>query len=203
MTSEQADLRVSMEIQDYWHETITKEEAVRRLNSRELDAATRAEIESEIPQQTEHYVTFNHGAFREYIEFPDGTSMMLLLLPAFASEDGAKYKLATPVFTSNADPSGSSRSQIGFEIHEYEDRDGALYEDGQLVPPLQFHRGPRKIDLDVTFIVSQTSHAQGITRGACCRACEWVHSIFRIHSVDRICCAGGCQGLPHFDAVFA
>ena len=74
----QREMVVAITLRDYWHETITRDEALRRIESREIEPKRRAEIIKEIPKRTEHFLTFDNGALREYAFSGEGTAALLL-----------------------------------------------------------------------------------------------------------------------------
>jgi hypothetical protein len=82
---------------NYWYETISRKEALRRLKNRKLHPPIRAEIESKIPEQTRHFLTFKNGAFREYADFGKRGAKLLLILPM--EKKGDVYVVEEPIHT--------------------------------------------------------------------------------------------------------
>jgi hypothetical protein len=196
-------LIVPITLRDYWYETISREEALRRLASRNLDPKTRTETEIRIPPQTQHFLTFHGGAFREYADFGDGAASVLLILPIIENYNGTKFKLVAPVCRSERQADGRIVQFSGIEFHQYEGINGTLFENGIPIKEFQFSQGPTGLHVDVSFVVSMKMRGTddpgavpNLLGGlSCCLNCEWLHSVLGIHNLDPICCLGTCGPL--------
>lgn len=183
-----ASLIVPIKLQNYWHETITKQEGVRRLKARNLDSQTFERLRKEIPPKTEHYLTFHGGAFREFVDFGDRVAQLVLLLPV--EHKDKTFVVSLPVDRERF-PDGRVRDIRGMGFSEFTAKDGRLLENGTARDSFGFSKGPMEITLDVSFVAPRlTKHPKS---GRCCRACEWVHSKLDIHGADRFCCLGLCD----------
>ena len=188
------EMVVPITLSDYWHETISRKEALRRLEGRDIEPKTRAKIIKDIPEQTEHFLTFDDGAFREYAFSGQGTAALLLLLPVH--RQGNSFLVFVPIHHSDRFPSGADRHFTGIDAHIFKGASGKLFENGVHRPTFRYSTKPVTLPLDVSFAVPiQKRHK---TNFSCCGACEWVHSALDIHCADPICCLGTCgPGHPH------
>lgn len=173
-------LTVPVKLNDYWFEEITREEALRRLDSRNLSPEERAQIEPDIPERSRHYLTFEGPQFREYLDWGDGVSNLLLILPM--KREGNTCSVEG--FIDNETFIGLARTVFTMDIQKNQ-----LFEDGGLVP---FTHSTEEVEitLDVSFVIPGPEPEP--ERNRCCRACEWVHSRLNIHWADPICCLFCC-----------
>ncbi len=171
-----ADLIVPITLKEYWYEDITKEEALRRLDGRNLDPKTRAEIEKNIPERSRHYLTFEAPFFREYLDWGDGVASLILLLPMKVGVNS----FVVQGFVDKPGMSGVGRSEFSFDMQR------KLSEDGKAVP-FDYSSEPTQLNLDVAFVIPAPEPER-----CSCRACEWVHSVLNIHWADPLCCLGCC-----------
>jgi hypothetical protein len=184
-----APLVVSIPLQNYWQETITRDEALKRLEGRNLDPERRAAIAKEIPDETKHYLTFVESGFREYVDRGDGIAKLLLLLPL--EKKGDKWVVIVPIHNSERHEDGRIRLISGIELHEFEVVGGKLVENGKARETFRYSAGPINLPVDAEFIIAD--HPGG---NWCCDACEWVHSALDIHCADWFCCIGTCPTRP-------
>ena len=182
---------VPITLTDYWYETISQEEALRRLaGRRHLDPQTRSRIEQQIPQQTQHFLTFLGNAFREYVDFGQGVAHLLLMLPMEKKDN--KCVVVVPIHREQG-PDGRIRPLFGLDLEEYEFRDSKLIENGLPRETFQHATKPIQLQLDITFVeASGNIPLAGGPDNWCCDSCEWVHSALDIHCADWLCCLGGC-----------
>ena len=191
MTLTQQEMTVPVLLRDYWHESISREEAIGRLRGRpglEQDAQRR--LEERIPPETDHYLTFHGDAFREYVKFSDHEVGHLLLILPLRHEDD-RWVVPVPIYHSERRGDGRTRPLVGIEEHEFW-RDGeGLVGEGLRKDTFRFETGPTRLMLDVSFAtpVKEDRHPHD----GCCGACEWVHSALDIHCADWICCLGFCD----------
>src|SRR5262245_52410134 len=142
-------LVVSITLRDYWHETITRREGLRRLAGRKLDSKLAARIARDIPPRTEHYITLHGAAFREYASFGGETASVLLIIPTRTSADQRKVGMMIPVDRLDRRPGRRIDEFIGVEYHTYANVKGALYEDGEPRPTFSFKKGPLSLQVNV------------------------------------------------------
>jgi hypothetical protein len=185
---------IHIALRNYWHETISRDEAFRRLEGRDLPPERRSAVENTIPDgETRHFLTFYGGAFREYVAFPDEPAKLLLILPIRQKEEN-KFEVPVPV-TSERTSDGRIRNIVGIDFEEYQFTDGTLVENGTPRETFEFVEGPTELVVDVSFVspagpeLEREKHPGG---GGCCGACEWVHSALDIHCADWLCCLGTC-----------
>ena len=183
---------VPVVLPEYWHETISRKEALRRLEGRDIERKTRAKIVKDIPDQTEHFLTFDDGAFREYAYSGRGTAALLLLLPLHTQ--GNSFMVFVPIHHSDHFPSGADRHFIGIDTHIFKRFGGKLFENGVHRPTFRYSTKAVTLPLDVSFAAPM--RRRRTTNFSCCGACEWVHSTLDIHCADRLCCLGTCGGHP-------
>ena len=183
---------VKVTLRNYWHETILKTEALRRLKGRRLRARVHDEIAKDIPDRAEHYLTFEANMLREYVTLGRGPTFLLLLLPI--RRDGNKAILE---IRSGARRHGARQVQSGRRVlgrrDEFHISGETLIEND--IPREVFRRypGPKSLDVDVSFISPEPTQM----RLRCsCGLCEWVHSMLDIHWADCLCCLGTCGCLP-------
>jgi len=185
--SQNEPLVVSISLVDFWHETISRREAMRRLETRSLEPKRRREIERDIPDRTEHFLTFRDGAFREYAYSGRGTAALLLMLPM--QQDGNRFAVYGPVA-----PEGNRMSgprffcRMGISLFSVSRQ--KLFENGDLRSTFRYSRGPLTLPLDVSF--ASPGRVQTRHNFSCCGACEWVHSALDVHWADAICCLASC-----------
>jgi hypothetical protein len=178
---------IPVPLPDCWHETIDHKEAMRRLSTRALTEDRRNEIAEQIPDVLDHYIVFANG-FREYIRIGQQPARLLLMLPTRKISDSA-YELACPMLLSQVSRSGKPRYFTTFELHRFESKRGALFEDGRKLPGFKRVQGVT-LPVDVMFLRAEPGpgHPGG---SSCCDACEFVHSLLDIHGVDWLCCFFG------------
>lgn len=182
-----AELIVPITLKQYWYEDITKAEAIRRLDGRNLDPETRAEIERDIPERSRHYLTFEAPFFREYLDWGDGVASLILLLPMKVGVNN----FVVQGFVDKSGISGVWRSEFTVDLQK------GLFENGKPVP-FNYSNEPVQLNFDVTFVVPEPEPE----RPRCsCRACEWVHSLLGIHWADPLCCLGCCFNINHRPAL--
>ena len=167
---------VRVQLTDAWHETITREEGIRRLARQKPTGEARAKIEQTIPPRTEHFLTFDHGVFREYVQLDDAPAILLLMLGGRSTRDG--FELSLPHL-------GGLRR---WKRHKFHDAVGVLHENGS--PRRTFRRleEPLELAVDISFV------RPDLPFRCSCRLCYWVHSVLDIHEIDWLCCLGGCGG---------
>jgi hypothetical protein len=131
---------VLVQLTNAWHETITREEGVRRLARQERSRGRRSEIETSISPRTEHFLTFDERVFREYVQLGDGPAVLLLMLGARSAGDAFHVSLPKP--------NGVRR----WKRHEFRDVAGVLHENGS--PRTTFRRleQPLELAVDVSFV---------------------------------------------------
>src|SRR5438128_2722971 len=190
--SKQTTTIVPITLNEYWCETISREEALRRLEGRDIEPKRRARIIKDIPEQTKHYLTFDDGALREYAFSGQGTAALLLLLPLHRQDDS--FVVFVPIHHTDRYPSGAERHFTGIDAHIFKSAGGKLVETGVRRPTFQYSTKPVTLPLDVSFAVPGQKRRK--TNFSCCGACEWVHSALDIHCADPICCLGTCGGHP-------
>ena len=171
-------------LRDYWVETITRKEALRRLATRDIDDERRIKIERSIPPQTEHYLTFDKNVFREYAYSGSGTAALLLQLPGYRARN--LFVVIVPLLRSM----DGKRAMYGYDFHSYGGKNGKLLENDVHRPTFRHSREPVILPLNVSFV--QPSPRPPSLSFACCEACEWVHSALDIHCADWICCLFQC-----------
>lgn len=178
---EERSMQYRTTLRSYWHETISREEGVRRLASRPITADARSRLERVIPEKTEHFLSFEGGSFREYADFGNGIVNLLLLLPV-AEERNAAVLVAP------------TEDMKGFALHRFQNRKGRLYVDG--IPREGFNYSTKPMKLNVTFSlpVDRSADEPEVEEISefCCRACDFVHSTLGIHDLDFICCIFIC-----------
>jgi hypothetical protein len=180
-------LLVPITLKEYWYEDISKEEAMKRLDSRNLDPETRAEVEKDIPDHSRHFLTFEPPFFREYLLWDDGVAALVLLLPMKVGVNS----FIIQGFVDRAGVSGVGRSEFTIDLQR------KLFENGKPVP-FTYSDEPAQMNLDASFLVPVPEPE----RFRCsCRACEWVHSRLNIHWADPLCCLGCCFNLNHRPAL--
>ena len=159
-----------------WHETIQRDEAIRRLRTQNLPAERHREIEAEIPLRTEHYLTFDDRVFREYVQLGDDPAILLLMLGGVAR--GETFVTALPML-------GGRRQ---YKRHDFHEAQGVLHENRVAKPMFRRLEEPVELRLDVSFV------RPGAMMRCPCRICYWVHSVLDIHEIDWLCCLGACGG---------
>ena len=107
---------LSVALYDYWQETITRDEAVRRVDERDLSWERRERVVARIPDRAEHLLTF-HNAFREYLLI-GGVAKLILALPV-RHWNGAHYVIAPTLpdgvrLSSRAEPQPATIEQFVF-----------------------------------------------------------------------------------------
>lgn len=173
-----ATLTVPVTLKEYWYEDISRGEALRRLDGRNLDPKTRVDIEQNIPELSRHFLTFEGTLFREYLDRRDGSpANLLLILPMKLGVNS--FIIQGPV--DNDRLSGIARSEFTFDLTKQ------LFENG-VARQFTYSSELVELNLDVSFVIP----APEPERSLCCRACEWVHSQLDIHELDPICCLGCC-----------
>jgi hypothetical protein len=177
-----ATLTVPITLKEYWYEDITREEALRRLDGRNLDPETRAEIERYIPELSHHFLTFEGTLFREFLDWGDGLANLLLILPMKIGVNS----YVVQGFVDKPESSGVLRTEFTFDLQRQ------LFEDGKAVP-FKYSNESIELNLDVTFVIPAPEPEP--ERSRCCRACEWVHSRLHIHGLDPLCCLGCCANI--------
>jgi hypothetical protein len=141
------DCLLSVRLHDYWHETITRDEALRRLDRRELGSERRARIEAEIPDVAEHFFTF-HRVFREYLSLPDGVTKLILALPLRRDHD--VYHVVAPMLQATRLGNEPKPQPAMIEFLPFRSVDGILHAADEPLTGFKFHRGPLYIHLDAT-----------------------------------------------------
>jgi hypothetical protein len=191
-TSKEVSQVVPITLHEYWHEGISREDALQRLEQRKLERVKHDQIAKNIPPHTDHFLTFDNGAFREYAFSGEGTAALLLLLPLSKREN--EFVVYIPIHHSEVYAPGARRHTVGIDLHVFTASNGTLLENG--VPRTTFHfsNKPVTFPLDVSFAAPM--RGRGKTNFSCCGACEWVHSALDIHIADPLCCLGRCGGLP-------
>jgi hypothetical protein len=175
----------------FWRESISRAEALRRLESRRIaDEDRRARIEANIPETTDHILSFSNGWLREYATFSPQLTFLVLLMP-YQEREGW-YELAVPL--AGEDPHAPGRTLYGVDLHRFKKGpSGELIQDGKVKNTFQFVDEPLALTVDARFMYPQIvleAHPGG---SVCCDACEWVHSTFDfLHCVDSWCCLGTC-----------
>jgi hypothetical protein len=182
-------LVVTISLVNYWHETIERREAIRRLRTRALEPKRQREIERDIPERTEHFLTFSDGAFREYAYSGRGNAALVLMLPVL--RDGTSFAVFGPVSPGGERQNGP-RYFCGMGISVFTMPRGRLFENGDLRPTFRFSKGPLTLPLDVSF--TSPGRRQVRHNFSCCGACEWVHSALDVHWADPLCCLASCGG---------
>jgi hypothetical protein len=193
---------ITVTLHDYWCETISKQEALRRLRDRShLTSAVRVDIAKRIPNRTRHYLTFHGNAFREYADLGNGRGFLMLVLPLIRDrKTPSKVKVIAPAYRNHVNADGSIESTSRIDLHQYHSTRGILFEDGRPRPTFRYSSKPVSLPIDTTFIAPPRS--VGVGPAECCSACEWLHSVLRIHDLDSICCMGVCRIPKHFLPVF-
>src|SRR5687768_7545058 len=92
---------ITIQLMNYWHETITRKEAERRLATRQLDDKTLRDFERDIPDVAHHYLTFTRTMFREFVSLDVRPAIMLLTLPLRVR--AGKHVVAIPVMGERRD----------------------------------------------------------------------------------------------------
>jgi hypothetical protein len=176
---------VTVTLTEYWVETITREEALRRLALRPLDPVRRAKIERQIPLVTRHYITSHGNAFLEFADFGNGFAHTMLILRADRIRPDAQFPNGHLLVY------GPDISANSIVTHVYAAKNGVLEENGVLKPAFTF--STTRIDLQVeTTFIDPSFDPSMMNYISCCDACEWVHSLLDIHGVDWLCCLGCC-----------
>jgi hypothetical protein len=180
------DMVLSVTLKDYFHETITRKEALARLDICPPDAKTRAKIVKEIPKRTEHYIMFADGMFREYAYSGQGTAALVLLLRAM--KEGNTHSVFLPIHDQDRYCDGAPRYFTGIDVLKFANQKGKLVANGNLLPTFRFYRNPVTLPVDVSFVApGKREHNFG-----CCGACHWVHAKLHISCLNRYCCLGFC-----------
>ena len=151
-------LIVSTKLEEYWYEMISKEEALRRLSTQNIDEKERKKIEEEIPEETHHYLTFRDMALREYVDLGDGITHVILILP-MSKKHNNTFEVPIPVHHSEKFPDGRMRHLSGIELHEYKTEDGKLVENGLARDTFVYQKGPKDVQVDVSFVVSASEQS--------------------------------------------
>jgi len=177
---------VPITLRRYWHERITREEALRRLSTRNLCPERRVRIEKRIPANTDHYVTFEAGRFREYADLGDGVALALLMLPC--KSVGKTHMVVTSFFYSDRYADGRLKPSCGITMHEFKAVRGQLVQNGLARPSFHHSDSPIRLRVDASVLGPRMlrGHPGGST---CCELCEWIHSVFDFHEFDWACCS--------------
>lgn len=176
---------VAVTLNQYWVETISREEALKRLATRHLAPELLETISRQIPDVTEHYLIFTDRTFREFAAPSHDSARLLLLLPVKREEPA--YDVVVPLYDSEHTANGHVRHVRGVEVHQFENRNGVLFENGVARQTFRLSQAPTTINVDISFLAT---HPGG---SWCCNACEWVHSALDIHCADWLCCLGCCD----------
>src|SRR5438309_1703507 len=110
-------IKVGVTLREYWVEAISREEALRRLAKRRLNPELRKRIEERIPRETKHYLTFHDKTFREYADFGEGFTSLLLTLPM--EEKDSVFTVIVPIRGSERRDDGRIRQLFGIELDEF------------------------------------------------------------------------------------
>jgi hypothetical protein len=178
---------IQVTLTNYWHETISRDEAVRRLETRNLPTERKARILSGIPERTEHYLAPHGNGLLEYVDCGEGFARLLLILKLQKGPNGTLLV--------------GSRHGDG-KRHVHETKDGVLVENGVPRPSFRFAADPIALSVDASFldpglpptpIYMRTQKHPTPGQSVCCDMCEWVHSVTDYHEYDADCCVGGCN----------
>jgi hypothetical protein len=176
----------------FWRESISREEARRRLASRGIaDEGRRARIEAAIPETTDHIMSFSGGWLREYVTFDNQPLSFLLLLMPYEERDGW-YELAVPL--AGEDPHAPGRILYGVDLHRFKKGPlGELMQEGKTKDSFNWVDESIVLTIDARFMYPEGALEAHPGGTLCCDACEWVHSTFEfLHCVDSWCCLGTC-----------
>jgi hypothetical protein len=180
---------VRVPLENFWVETISRDEAIRRLNGRQLPDSERKRIQAAIPAVTQNYLVFRDGVFKEYVTFGNGPSELVLMLPAQKTANG--YDVIVTLYDSERTKSGHVRHVRGIEVHRFTERGATLFENDAPRPSFRRSTGTAELQVNTALLFSPVA----IPIGICCGACEWVHSALDIHCADWACCLGRCYDL--------
>jgi hypothetical protein len=196
-----AQEHVQVVLEDYWYESIPREEAFSRLRTRDLRPTLASEIEADIPDKTEHFLSFHGDAFREYAKFSDEEHAWLMLFLPLVHEDH-HWKVVVPLHPARRGAGSEEPGRFGIDIHDFHAEGGQLFENGEPRDSFELILGPTVLTVNASFVdppqvarpgegggPSDQGHPGG---GRCCRACEWVHSKLSVHCADGLCCLGSC-----------
>jgi hypothetical protein len=188
---------VTLTLRNYWYESISKDEAHRRLSTRnKISEDERSMIEANLQNKIDHYISFDDHVFREYAGFENDVARLLLILQLRKRGDST-YEVFLPVYGSSH-PDGRKQRFSGIITNEYKIANQKFVENGQIKDSLRFFGGPKEINLDVSFVEANirddVPESRSLRRApvSCCRLCEIVHSILDVHWADNLCCLGGC-----------